>query len=630
MSAPSRLQQVAAAAPPLAALALFGVALDRLWLAALLALLAIGGLASDRVPTSPRLLRWAGALLGAALGGAALLISQTPPGPFPPAVLSPLSGALAGMAAVLTAGRRWTASWTAAALLVVAATISPPVVELEVWGLALGGVTLASLLAVSGALRPLRVAAFAGFAALAVAGAGAVAWLNVVGEGMLLPLFEAMEDEGSTGSGLGLEDSLSLSPRSHVPPTDRALFEVDGANPATFRGRVLDTFDGQRWTASEEVSALLPQGSSAPSPVPLTMVFLIRLEGSIPAPAGLGSVNGLAPAFTAGWLVDGSPGSGDRVVLQREVAEALPQEAAPGEALLDLPEELAAALRPLSEAITAGASGPAEKAAAIEAHLTENYEYSLSTDLRGPDHPLVHLVRDRRPAYCAYYASAMAAMLRSEGVKARLVGGFVPLETNPITGRTVVRTRDAHAWVEVWVPEQRRWVAFDPTPSREAALGYEAPGLPRALAAAVQDALLRLFVRAAAHPDEVIQEIMFSWQLLAGLGLAGVWAARGRLAAGLAWRRGSGPGVGRTDPRLWPYYRRYAGLLRRRGLRSGAAESDEELLGRVYEELGEGAGEACAAFLEEYRRARYAGGGERGLGERLERVERVLRAGERS
>ena len=63
--------------------------------------------------------------------------------------------------------------------------------------------------------------------------------------------------------------------------------------------------------------------------------------------------------------------------------------------------------------------------------------------------------------YCMYYATAMVMLLRHEGIPARFVEGFLPGERVGL--QEMVRTQDAHAWVEVYFP-RFGWVTFDPTP----------------------------------------------------------------------------------------------------------------------------------------------------------------------
>jgi hypothetical protein len=56
-------------------------------------------------------------------------------------------------------------------------------------------------------------------------------------------------------------------------------------------------------------------------------------------------------------------------------------------------------------------------------------------------------------------------MLRTRGIAARVVNGFLPGEYNDAAAAYTVRQSDAHSWVEVYFPESQTWVTFDPTPA---------------------------------------------------------------------------------------------------------------------------------------------------------------------
>src|SRR4029077_16256678 len=82
----------------------------------------------------------------------------------------------------------------------------------------------------------------------------------------------------------------------------------------------------------------------------------------------------------------------------------------------------------------------------------------------GPD-PLSDFLFNVRTGHCEYFATAMTVLLRTHGIAARVVNGFLPGEYNETAGAYTVRQSDAHSWVEVYFPETRAWVTFDPTPS---------------------------------------------------------------------------------------------------------------------------------------------------------------------
>jgi hypothetical protein len=102
-------------------------------------------------------------------------------------------------------------------------------------------------------------------------------------------------------------------------------------------------------------------------------------------------------------------------------------------------------------------------AKAIEAQLPEDLGYSLQMRAGGPD-PLADFLFNVKAGHCEYFSTAMAVMLRTRGIAARVVNGFLPGEYNEAAGAYAVRQSDAHSWVEVYFPESRSWVTFDPTP----------------------------------------------------------------------------------------------------------------------------------------------------------------------
>ena len=133
---------------------------------------------------------------------------------------------------------------------------------------------------------------------------------------------------------------------------------------------------------------------------------------------------------------------------------------------LQLPDDIDPRIETLATALVlrANASNRYDTAKAIEAHLQTQYGYSLEMKAGGPD-PLADFLFNVKAGHCEYYSTAMAVLLRSRGIAARVVNGFLPGEYNEAAGAYTVRQSDAHSWVEVYFPETRSWVTFDPTPS---------------------------------------------------------------------------------------------------------------------------------------------------------------------
>ena len=99
----------------------------------------------------------------------------------------------------------------------------------------------------------------------------------------------------------------------------------------------------------------------------------------------------------------------------------------------------------------------------MEEYLLNRYAYSLELPHERAGDPLAHFLFERGEGHCEYFASAMAVMLRSEGIPARIAAGFYGGVYNPLTGLQVIRSSDAHSWVEAYI-ERYGWLTFDPTP----------------------------------------------------------------------------------------------------------------------------------------------------------------------
>lgn len=105
-----------------------------------------------------------------------------------------------------------------------------------------------------------------------------------------------------------------------------------------------------------------------------------------------------------------------------------------------------------------------DRALALQDHFTGTgspFRYSLQTEPGSGDDALVEFLTTGRAGYCEQFASAMAVMLRTMGIPARVAVGFT---AGTATGEVrSIGTGDAHAWVEAWFPGIG-WTTFDPTP----------------------------------------------------------------------------------------------------------------------------------------------------------------------
>jgi protein-glutamine gamma-glutamyltransferase len=118
----------------------------------------------------------------------------------------------------------------------------------------------------------------------------------------------------------------------------------------------------------------------------------------------------------------------------------------------------------LARDITARALTAYDKAEAIESYLQKEYGYTLQLPSRPQRDAMAYFLFERKAGSCEFFSSAMALMLRTLGIPARVVNGFRGGEFNSVTGSYIVRGRDAHSWVEAYFPGYG-WITFDPTPA---------------------------------------------------------------------------------------------------------------------------------------------------------------------
>ena len=120
-----------------------------------------------------------------------------------------------------------------------------------------------------------------------------------------------------------------------------------------------------------------------------------------------------------------------------------------------------------------------ERLAALEAWFRRQpFQYSLQP---GSALDLDDFLFDRQLGFCGHYASALAALLRSADVPARVVSGYRGGRlVTPLGGADYLELRqsDSHAWVDVWLNDSG-WQLVDPTlwiaPGAEAPFAQQLP-----------------------------------------------------------------------------------------------------------------------------------------------------------
>lgn len=135
------------------------------------------------------------------------------------------------------------------------------------------------------------------------------------------------------------------------------------------------------------------------------------------------------------------------------------------ESYLQLPPTITPETRELAAELAAPFDNPFDKAIAIRDYLRSSITYNDQIQAP-PDgvEPIHYILFEGKEGYCTYYASAMAVMLRSQGIPARIVNGYAQGEFQEEANVYRVRSNNAHTWVEVFFPEYG-WIQFEPTAS---------------------------------------------------------------------------------------------------------------------------------------------------------------------
>ena len=129
----------------------------------------------------------------------------------------------------------------------------------------------------------------------------------------------------------------------------------------------------------------------------------------------------------------------------------------------ELPPKLRPILKELSSEIINGEKNISKKAILLQNYFLDNYQYNLNVQFKADDDGIIKMIKEKQAAYCSYFASALALLLRSEGIPARVAAGFATGEVVNIRNNTfLARVYHAHAWTEVllptWNEKEQRWI----------------------------------------------------------------------------------------------------------------------------------------------------------------------------
>ncbi len=353
---------------------------------------------------------------------------------------------------------------------------------------------------------------------------------------LAMPLFFVMPRYGASASAnsrrgfsgmqVGFSDSVSLGTIGELKQGNQIVMRVRVDNAITsnlrWRGVALDEFTGKGWRKSgtggwfevkSQNSGLIQLGTLVDAKdITVQTFYLEPLDSNylfgaprIVAVALNGEYNSLMVDGEKAITISREDNERTTYKIYSETkepsAEILREDNEPYSVAnvryLQLPNNLNPQIGELTREIinNSKARNRYDKVRAVESYLQTQFGYSL--DMKAgkdnKDDPLSDFLFNIREGHCEYFASSMVVMLRTQGIAARLVNGFQTGEYNDATDAYTVTQSEAHSWVEVYFPNTKSWVTFDPTPPAGTTLQTKT-GL-RALVGKYADALEMMWIQ---------------------------------------------------------------------------------------------------------------------------------------
>lgn len=404
-------------------------------------------------------------------------------------------------------------------------------------------------------------------------------------------------------------DFYTAGPRSY---TGRAMLQVASSRPGTMylRGEVYRDYSSQAWTgvepnSTDNLSNYNPMLGT--SPVSATITYLTSPRSMVYLPYQTTVVEDkqvfsdsplvfpqAQQSYDVGYIpLDDSPSRLGNIPTLSEQEEAYG-------AYLEVPEDVSGdllvwftqameELENSGEPIRANATGEYASELNTAALIAQLLERNATYDLRTPRTPseedfVTYFLEESHRGYCVHFASAATLLLRTQGIPARYVSGYVTtipsssLDQNTREYTTRVVDSNAHAWVEIylygygWYPVEVTPTSTGDTPNQsQAPVASTAPSsAPTATSAPTTPTPTPTV--APETPDQSGIQISLDWLVWAVPVLvlaAGLWLVR-QLRYRL-WRK-----MGQdkdTNAAVLKVYR-WFGLLERLGGKAGAETED--------------------------------------------------------
>jgi hypothetical protein len=258
---------------------------------------------------------------------------------------------------------------------------------------------------------------------------------------------------------------------------DKLIFQIEGENINYLKSYALDTFDGNNWKASylsyskqRKFTREIKKGEVLRK----IMVRDVKLLGlSLPSDGYVTGINGnfFQDAYVSlqgNVVVSMTWNAGDNFyeywTFPKKSSRISKRER---ERCLSIPKKDPAIERFISNIIK-NEKNKIAQANLLESFLKNNFKYVKGAPSLNRLSPLKDFLLDKKEGHCERFASALALLLRMQGIPSRVAVGYYPLSRNNIGDFCNVRTTDGHAWTEAYF-DGKSWVTMDATPYSDGA-----------------------------------------------------------------------------------------------------------------------------------------------------------------
>ena len=98
----------------------------------------------------------------------------------------------------------------------------------------------------------------------------------------------------------------------------------------------------------------------------------------------------------------------------------------------------------------------------------QKFAYTLQPPLYSGNDGIDDFMFGSKQGFCEHYAQSFVVMMRAAGIPARVVTGYLGGDYQGNGNFWQIRSKDAHAWAEIWLEEEQAWLRIDPTTAASA------------------------------------------------------------------------------------------------------------------------------------------------------------------